>query len=217
MRNSTLSTNQPLTHGQRRRLRARAGKISGQPVGHGSADGENVHAITDVFAIKLDPTTTPEGTNGKIIIVTKNSGLAYRKVVTTDFVKLVSGNSEVVISHKPMAKARVNIIVGDDIDLQNSNQIVWALSTRLRADKDVAFGDNRKIVFDTTRPTEKLKVPSLPQDIIKRISMPFFVTSGRASMKRFLLRLSPLLTGKPLRRRIRKSKGNSRNGCSGKA
>src|SRR5262249_8682177 len=52
----------------------------------GARNGENVHIITDVFAIKLDPTTTPEGTNGKMIIVTKNSGLAYRKVVTSDFV-----------------------------------------------------------------------------------------------------------------------------------
>ena len=136
----------------------------------GARNGENVHIITDVFAIKLDPTTTPEGTNGKIIIVTKNSGLAYRKVATTDFVKLVSEKSEVVISHKPMAEARVNIVVGDDIDLQNSNQIIWALSTRLRPDKDVGFGDNGKIVFETTRMTEKLEVPSLPPDVIKRIS-----------------------------------------------
>ena len=136
----------------------------------GARNGENVHIITDVFAIKLDPTTTPEGTNGKMIIVTKNSGLAYRKVVTTDFVRLVSGKSEVVISHKPTAEARVNVIVGSDIDLQNWNQIIWALSTRLRPDKDVAFGDNGKIVLDTTRMTEKLEVPSLPPDVIKRIS-----------------------------------------------
>jgi len=136
----------------------------------GARNGENVHIITDVFAIKLDPTTTPEGTNGKMIIVTKNSGLAYRKVVTKDFAKLVSGNSEVVISHQPTAEAKVNIIVGDDIDLQNSNQIVWALSTRLRPDKDVAFDDNSKIVFDTTRIAEKLEVPSLPQDVIERIA-----------------------------------------------
>jgi 4-hydroxy-3-polyprenylbenzoate decarboxylase len=136
----------------------------------GARNGDNVHIITDVFAIKLDPTTTPEGTNAKMIIVTKNSGLAYRKVVMTDFVKLVSGNSEVVISHKPTAEARVNIIVGDDIDLQNSNQIVWALSTRLRPDQDVAFGNDGRIVFDTTRMTEKLEVPSLPQDIIERIA-----------------------------------------------
>jgi 2,5-furandicarboxylate decarboxylase 1 len=136
----------------------------------GARNGKNVHIITDVFAIKLDPTTTPEGTNDKIIIVTKNSGLPYRKVATTDFVKLVSEKSEVVISHKPMAEARVNIVVGDDIDLQNSNQIIWALSTRLRPDKDVSFGDNGKVVFATTRMTEKLEVPSLPLDVIKRIS-----------------------------------------------
>jgi 3-polyprenyl-4-hydroxybenzoate decarboxylase len=136
----------------------------------GARNGENVHIISDVFCIKLDPSSTPQGTNGKMIIVTKNSGVAYSKVVTTDFVKLVSGKSEVVISHTPMAEARVNIIVGDDIDLQNSNQIVWALSTRLRPDRDVAFGDNGKIVFETTRMTETLEVPSLPPDVIKRIS-----------------------------------------------
>jgi UbiD family decarboxylase len=136
----------------------------------GARNGENVHIITDVFLMKLDPTTTSEGTNGKMIIVTKNSGLAYRKVVTTDLVKLVSGNSEVVISHKPTAEGTVNIIVGDDIDLQSSDQIVWALSTRLRPDEDVAFGDDGRIVFDTTRLPEKLEVPSLPHDIVERIS-----------------------------------------------
>jgi 3-polyprenyl-4-hydroxybenzoate decarboxylase len=136
----------------------------------GARNGENVHIITDVFAIKLDPTTTPEGTNGKMIIVTKKSGLAYRKVVTTDFVKLVSGNSEVVISHKPTPEGRVNVVVGDDIDLENSNQIVWALSTRLRPDKDVTFGENGRIVFDTTRITEQLEVPSLPHHIIEKIA-----------------------------------------------
>jgi 2,5-furandicarboxylate decarboxylase 1 len=136
----------------------------------GARNGENVHVISDLFCIKLDPSSTPQGTNGKMIIVTKSSGLEYRKVVTKDFVKLVSGNSEVVISHQPTAEARVNIIVDDDIDLQNSNQIVWALSTRLHPDKDVIFGDNGKIVFDTTRMTEKLEVPSLPTDVIERIA-----------------------------------------------
>jgi UbiD family decarboxylase len=136
----------------------------------GARNGENVHIITDVFAIKLDPTTTSEGTNAKMIIVTRNSGLAYRKLVTTDCVRLISGNSEVVISHKPTAVAKVNIIVGDDIDLQNSNQIIWALSIRLRPDKDVIFGDDRKIMFDTTRMTEKLEVPSLPHDTVEKIA-----------------------------------------------
>jgi 2,5-furandicarboxylate decarboxylase 1 len=136
----------------------------------GARNGENVHIITDVFAIKLDPTTTPEGTNGKMIIVTKNSGLAYRKVVTTDFVKLVSGNSEVIISHKPTAEARVNIIVGDDINLQSLNEIVWALSTRLRPDRDVEFSEDGKILFDTTRMTENLEVPFLPHHVIEKIA-----------------------------------------------
>src|SRR5215475_1821275 len=128
----------------------------------GARNGENVHIIADVFAIRIDPTSSQDGTNGKMIIVTKNSGLAYHKVVTPDFVKLVSGNSEVVISRKPRTEARVNIIVGDDIDLQNSSQIVWALSMRLRPDRDVTFGENGKIVFDTRRMTKRLEVPSLP-------------------------------------------------------
>ena len=136
----------------------------------GARNGENVHIITDVFAIKLDPTTTPEGTNGKMIIVTKNSGLDYRKVVEKNVVKLISGNGEVVFSHKKVNAVRVNVILDKDIDLQNINQIIWALSTRLRPDKDVIFGDNGKIVFDTTRMTEKLEVPSLPKNVIETIS-----------------------------------------------
>ena len=148
----------------------------------GARNGENVHIITDVFAIRIDPTSSPDGTNGKMIILTKNSGLPYHKVVTPDFVKLVSENSEVVISHKPMAEARVNIIVGDDLDLQNSNQIVWALSMRLRPDRDVTFGENGKIVFDTTRMTKTLELPSLPPDVIKRISAELY-TSGAQQLE----------------------------------
>lgn len=136
----------------------------------GARNGENVHVITDVFAIKLDPTTTCNGTNAKIIIVTTNAGVGYRKLVMTDRVRLVSGNAEVVISRKPTTEGRINVIVGDDIDLQNSNEIIWALSTRLRPDKDVIFGENGRIVFDTTRLTEKLEVPSLPKDVVERIA-----------------------------------------------
>src|SRR4030095_16880163 len=136
----------------------------------GARSGVNVHIISDVFCIKLDPSSTPEGTNGKMIIVTKNSGLQYHKVVEKNAVKLVSGNAEVVFSHKRTNVARVNIIVNEDIDLKDTNQIIWALSTRLRPDQDVEFSEDGKISFDTTRMTEKLEVPSLPQEIIERIA-----------------------------------------------
>jgi 4-hydroxy-3-polyprenylbenzoate decarboxylase len=134
----------------------------------GARDGVNVHIIPDVFCIKLDPSSTPQGTNGKMIIVTKNSGLGYRKVVEKDVVKLVSGNAEVVFSHTRTNVGRVNIVVNEDTDLKDTNQIIWALSTRFRPDQDVEFSEDGKILFDTTRMAEKLEVPSLPQDIIER-------------------------------------------------
>jgi UbiD family decarboxylase len=136
----------------------------------GARNGENVHIISDVFCIKLDPSSTPEGTNGKMIIVTKDSGLQYRKVVEKDVVKLVSGNSKVVFSHKKTNLGEVNIVLDEDVDLQNTNQIIWALSTRFRPDQDVEFSDDGKIFLDTTRMAEKLEVPSLPQDIMERIA-----------------------------------------------
>jgi 2,5-furandicarboxylate decarboxylase 1 len=136
----------------------------------GARSGVNVHIISDVFCIKLDPSSTPQGTNGKMIIVTKNSGLKYRKVVEKDAVKLVSGSAEVVFAHTRTNVAKVNIIVNEDIDLRDTNQIIWALSTRLRPDQDVEFSEDGTILFDTTRMKEKLEVPSLPQDIIERIT-----------------------------------------------
>jgi hypothetical protein len=105
-----------------------------------------------------------------MIIVTKNSGLEYRKVVEKDAVKLVSGSSEVIFSRSRVNNGRVNIVVHPDIDLANTNQIIWALSTRLRPDKDVEFTQDGKITFDTTRMAEKLEVPSLPQDVIERVA-----------------------------------------------
>jgi UbiD family decarboxylase len=101
---------------------------------------------------------------------TKNSSLKYRKVVEKDAVKLVSGNAEVVFAHTRANAGRVNIIMNEDIDLKDTNQIIWALSTRLRPDQDVEFSEDGTILFDTTRMTEKLEVPSLPQDIIERIT-----------------------------------------------
>jgi len=136
----------------------------------GAKDRVNVDIISDVFCIKLDPSSTSQGTNAKMIVVTKNSGLEYRKVVENDVVKLVSGNSEVVFSHKKANIGRVNIVVDEDIDLENTNQIIWALSTRMRPDKDVEFSEDGKILFDTTRMTKKLEVPFLPQDIIEKIA-----------------------------------------------
>jgi 2,5-furandicarboxylate decarboxylase 1 len=136
----------------------------------GARSGVNVHIISDVFCIKLDPSSTPEGTNGKMIIVTRDSGLQYRKVVEQDVVRLISGNFQVVFSHKKTNLGEVNIVLDEDIDLRNTNQIIWALSTRFRPDQDVEFSDDGKILFDTTRMAEKLEVPSLPQDIMERIA-----------------------------------------------
>ena len=85
-------------------------------------------------------------------------------------VKLVSGNSEVVFSHKKANIGRVNIVVDEDIDLENTNQIIWALSTRFRPDQDVEFTEHGKIVLDTTRMAEKLEIPFLPKEVIERIA-----------------------------------------------
>ena len=93
--------------GQRRGMRTGSGKILWQICQLPEREAEyNVHIISDVFCIKLDPSSTPQGTNGKMIIVTKNSGLKYRKVVEKDAVKLVSGNAEVVFAHTRTTVAR---------------------------------------------------------------------------------------------------------------
>jgi UbiD family decarboxylase len=136
----------------------------------GARNGENVHIISDVFCIRLDPSADYQGTNGKMIIVTQSSGVGYRKIVEQGVVKLVSANAEVVFSHKRTNAGKVNIVVNEDIDLEDTNQIIWALSMRMRPDKDVEFGEDGRILFDTTRLVEKLEIPSLPQDIIERIA-----------------------------------------------
>ena len=48
--------------------------------------------------------------------------------------------------------------------------IVWTRSTRLRPDEDVAFGDDDRIVFDTTRLGGENRSPVFAHDIIERIS-----------------------------------------------
>ena len=134
----------------------------------GAKKAENVEIISEAFNIKLDPSSDSRGTNGKMIIVTKSSRAPYQKVVETQHkVRLVVESSEVVFSHDNTSEGNVNIILDRDIDLTSPNQIIWALSTRLRPDKDVSFEDGRRIIFRATKPG--LEVPTLPEELLNRI------------------------------------------------
>lgn len=134
----------------------------------GAKKGGNVEIISEVFNIRLDPSSDSKGTNGKMLIVTGGSSTSYRKIVEGEHkVKLSAGTSEVVFSHGDTTEGSVNVILDRDIVLTNSNQIVWALSTRLRPDKDVFFEENGKIVLRAVKPG--LEIPSLPRELLERV------------------------------------------------
>ena len=134
----------------------------------GAKRGGNVEIISQVFNIKLDPSSDSKGTNGKMLIVTKGSSTSYQKIVESENrVKFSAGTSEVILSHEDTTEGTVNVVLDRDIDLSNSNQVLWAVSTRLRPDKDVFFESDGKIVFRAVKPG--LEIPSLPRELLERV------------------------------------------------
>ncbi|MCL5069165.1 MAG: UbiD family decarboxylase, partial [Thaumarchaeota archaeon] len=134
----------------------------------GAVRGENVDIISDVFCIKLDPSSDSSGTNGKMMILTKSSSTPYSKIVQDeDTVRILAGDCSVVLSHRYTTEGTVNVILDRDIDLRKPNEVLWAFSTRLRPDKDIAFEDNGKIIFRATK--EGLEIPVLPEQVLKSV------------------------------------------------
>ncbi len=133
----------------------------------GAKKGVNVDIIPGVFCIKLDPSSNPDGTNGKAVIITRSSDARYEKVVTKDKVSLVAKSARVVFSHEPVDKCQINVVVGEDIDLKDPDQIVWAIATRVRPDRDIRISKGRFVI--RARKKSDLEIPQIPSEVSESI------------------------------------------------
>lgn len=127
----------------------------------------NVTKISGSFVISSDPTRDEEGRSGKIVFITEGKTGAFKKEMKNDLVILKTRAGNVLISHESgYEKQKVNVIVPDDIDIQDPEQVGWAIATRCNPDKDIEV-EKERVTFLATR-----KVPpvaEIPEYVKKKI------------------------------------------------
>lgn len=130
-------------------------------------EGHNLLLIPEVFTIKLDPSSSKEGTNGKAVFLFHNSVTSFEREILENAVRITSDSKSVVFSHEENDACRVNVLVDHDIDLDNTDAVMWAIATRTRPDKDIRLNKGRLVI--NARSKTRLIVPELPPEIVERI------------------------------------------------
>jgi UbiD family decarboxylase len=126
----------------------------------------NVSIIGDLFCIRLDPTPSQRGFTSKAIMVARGRSLPFSKTVEGDEVHLESNSAKVIVSHTASSNCEVSLVVGDDIDLTNERDLIWAISTRMRPDEDILCRDGRLIINANKKFAE---VPELPSRLLSEL------------------------------------------------
>jgi 2,5-furandicarboxylate decarboxylase 1 len=126
-------------------------------------------AISNVFSNRLDPSSLPSGTSDKVIVIFKANGASYQEVRDNAGLLLKSRDSSVRFTHfKDLSDAVVNIVLDRDVEL-NSDDILWAMATRLRPKLGIKLVARDKIVIDCRLPG--LRRPTLPDKLYRQVEL----------------------------------------------
>ena len=129
--------------------------------------GRNIILIPGVFTIKLDPSSSSDGTNGKALLVFNGSDILYEKHQSPGKVVISSNNACVAFTWEYSDECNVNVRLDPDIDVGNPESVMWALATRTKPDSDFTV-KNGKLFIDA-RAKSALQVPELPSDVLERV------------------------------------------------
>lgn len=129
-----------------------------------------VFKFPDMFVIGSDFTADPERSVCKSIFITNSRDSSYTREVRDGELILKGRYGNAVITHKPRDDNRINIVLGEDIDLTNTDKILWAIATRVNPQDDLDVTDD-KITIRANRVTPE--IPSLDPNSKRRISEMF--------------------------------------------
>ena len=136
----------------------------------------NVTRISRSFIISSDPTRDKEGRSGKVVFITGGKVDAFKKEMEDGRVLLKTRRGNALISHeRGYENQKVNVIVPDDIDIQDPDQVGWAIATRCNPDADMEV-EKERITFLATR-----KVPpvaEIPKGVKKKIEKKIGLLTG---------------------------------------
>lgn len=129
-----------------------------------------VTVFNDMFVISSDFTAKPEGNVGKALFLTNSMDSSYTsELIDGEFImKGRYGNA--VIAHSPRRDSRISIVVGKDVDVNDADQVLWALATRVNPSVDFEVSDD-SIFINAGRETPE--VPRLDPESVRRISERF--------------------------------------------
>ncbi len=124
----------------------------------------------NILIIGSDPTRDEMGTSGKVVFLTQGKNSKFEIDSESENLMLKTDNGNVLISHDKEADQKVNIIVPEDIDINDEEQVGWAIATRLNPDRDLILEKN-KIIFYATRnvPPVARVPPRIKEKIEKKL------------------------------------------------
>ncbi len=129
--------------------------------------GKNLVLIPGVFTIKLDPSSSREGTNGKAILVFDGKEVPYEKSRSTGKTIISAGDHCVAFSRGFIDECNVNVLLDDDIDTGNPESVMWAIATRTKPDSD--FRVEKGKLFIDARAKSVLQIPELPPAVLEKV------------------------------------------------
>ncbi len=135
-------------------------------IAHSFANGKlSKVLIPENYIISSDPVIRESGTNDKIILLSDEYSGKVEETFEAGIRRLKLEDGEVVISHKPVGGATLNVIVPDEIDVSDEAQVGWAVATRTRPGEDIVIGPDGITILAGRK---ALLTPSIPESAQKR-------------------------------------------------
>ncbi len=106
------------------------------------------HSLTivkDMYTISSDPTAKKDGTNSKLIAITRGYGSRYTTENKTGSFLIRSSRGRVLISHDE-SYADVNIMVPEIIRTDDMSKVGWMIALNIDCDNDISIEKDRLII-----------------------------------------------------------------------
>ncbi|KAA8922630.1 UbiD family decarboxylase [Thermoplasma sp.] len=101
--------------------------------------------LRDLYVISSDPTAKADGTDSKLLAVTKGSNGPFRIEKHPESVAIYSARGKVLISHGE-SDADVNILIPEAIEASDMEKVGWTLALNMDCDRDLRMDDEHLII-----------------------------------------------------------------------
>ncbi|MCY0852338.1 MAG: UbiD family decarboxylase [Thermoplasma acidophilum] len=122
--------------------------------------------IRDLYTISSDPTAKEDGTDSKLMAITRGTGNRFDVERLSEGVQITSRNGKVMISHRE-SNADVNILVPGTVEASDMDNVGWMLALNMDCDRDLRLEGDR-LIIDLRKDLHE--TPIIPKDVISKVS-----------------------------------------------